>query len=102
MTPFLTSVVAVGVRAATPSPTGGRVDVRPTAPAFAGHFNELVGWVLWGCTLVCVMGIAIIGAMLALSLRRGETGEYVARLLAAATGVIIVGLSSTIVNALMR
>lgn len=74
----------------------------PTAPSFAGKFTELVGWILWGCTMMCIVGIAVIGTMLAVSIRRGETGEHAARLGAAAAGVIIVGLSSTIVNTLIK
>lgn len=75
--------------------------VTPQAPTFAGKFTMLISWVLWGCTMLCVVGIAVIGTQLAISIRRGETGEHASRLGAAAAGVIIVGLASTIVNALL-
>lgn len=88
--------------AADPSPTGGGVGtITPQAPSFAGKFTQLISWALWGCTMLCVLGVASIGTMLAISIQRGETSEHVSRLGAAAAGVVIVGLASTIVNALL-
>lgn len=80
----------------------GIAPIVPQAPNFANKFTMLVSWVLWGCTMLCVVGIAVIGTQLAISIRRGETGEHASRLGAAAAGVIIVGLSSTIVNTLLQ
>jgi hypothetical protein len=77
-------------------------NIAPQKPDFADRFTKLIGWILWGCQMVCVVGIAAIGTMLAVSIRRGETGEHASRLGAAGAGVIVVGLASTIVNALIK
>lgn len=97
----LHDVLTVLATTPTPSPSAGVGTISPQAPSFAGKFTQLISWILWGCTMLCVVGIAYIGTQLAVSIRRGETGEHVARLGSAAAGVIIVGLASTIVNALL-
>lgn len=71
------------------------------APPGSEKFTLIIGWVTWICTAVCGLGFVIIGTMLAVSIRRGDTGEHASRLGAAAAGVVIVGVSSQIVNALL-
>jgi hypothetical protein len=94
--------LAAALAAPTPDPGGGGVtNIAPVAPSFAGKFTLLISWTLWGCSALCVVGIAVVGTMLALSIRRGETAEHASRLGAAMAGVIIVGLASTIVNQLL-
>ena len=77
------------------------VDIQPKAPDFANKFTVIISWFLWGCTSLCVLGIAIIGTMLAVSVKNGSGGDQAARLGMAAAGVVIVGISSQIVNALL-
>jgi len=84
-----------------PGPGPGPGDLTPQAPAFAGRFTLLLRWILWVCSMLCVLGIALIGTRLALSVRRGDVGEQVGRLGVAAAGTVVVGLASTIVSALL-
>lgn len=101
MTPAYAITRVVHAVAAIPAPYGGIGNVGPKQPTFAGKFTDLVSYGLWACTMLCVLGIAIIGTQMALAIRRGETGEHATRLGAAAAGVVIVGMASTIVNALL-
>ena len=72
-----------------------------TPPPGAEKLQLIIGWATWIATALCGLGFVAIGTSLALSIRRGDTGDHVARLAAAATGVVIVGVSSQIVNALL-
>jgi hypothetical protein len=72
-----------------------------TPPPGAEKFELVVAWATWIATVLCGLGFVVIGTRLALSVRRGETGEHVARLGAAAVGVIIVGAAARIVAALL-
>lgn len=72
-----------------------------TPPPGAEKFQLIVGWVTWIATALCGLAFMVIGTSLALSIRRGATGEHVTRLAAAAMGTVVVGVSSQIVNALL-
>lgn len=72
-----------------------------TPPPGAEKLQLVVGWVTWVATALCGLGFVVIGTSLALSIRRGDAGEHVARLGAAAAGVVVVGVSSRIVDALL-
>jgi hypothetical protein len=72
-----------------------------TPPPGAEKLQLILGWVTWIATALCGLAFTVIGTSLALSIRRGATGEHVARLAAAAAGVVIVGVSSQIVNVLL-
>ena len=72
-----------------------------TPPPGAEKLQLLVSWITWIATVLCGIGFVVIGTRLTLSVRRGETGEHVARLGAAAAGVVIVGAAVHIVDALL-
>ena len=72
-----------------------------TPPPGAEKFQLVLAWATWIATVLCGLGFVVIGTRMALSIRRGETGEHVARLGAAAAGVIIVGAAARIVAALL-
>jgi hypothetical protein len=72
-----------------------------TPPPGAEKLQLVVDWVTWIATLVCGLAFVAIGTSLALSVRRGDAGDHVARLGVAAVGVVIVGVSSQIVNLLL-
>ncbi|WP_211210122.1 conjugal transfer protein TrbC [Actinopolyspora halophila] len=58
-------------------------------------------WVTWICAAVSVIGVMIVGAMMAVSFRHGEMGEHGKRLGVALIGIVVFGASTGIVNALM-
>ena len=72
-----------------------------TPPPGAEKLQLVIDWATWIATALCGLGFVLIGTSLALSIRRGDTGEHVARLGAAAAGVVVVGVSSRIVDALL-
>jgi type IV secretory pathway VirB2 component (pilin) len=69
-------------------------------PGVEAKFQTLLGWVTWIAFSVCVLGIVIAGAMMALGQRRGEGGEHAARLGWVLTACIVIGSSSMLVKGL--
>jgi hypothetical protein len=70
-------------------------------PPGGGKVNTVVQWVFWGCSIACVIALAIAGASLAMSYRRGEEGgPHFARLLAVCIGAVIIGSATGIIGAL--
>jgi len=72
-----------------------------TPPPGAEKLMLIIGWATWIATAVCGLAFVAIGVGLALSVRRGEAGDHLARLVTAAIGVVIVGVSSQLVNTLL-
>ena len=72
-----------------------------TPPPGAEKFELIIAWATWVATALCGLGFVVIGTRLAVSVRRGETGEHLTRLGAAAAGVVIVGAAVNIVHALL-
>jgi type IV secretory pathway VirB2 component (pilin) len=69
-------------------------------PGVEAKFQTLIGWVTWVAFSVCVLGIIIAGAMMALGQRRGEGGEHAARLGWVLAACIVIGSSSMLVKGL--
>lgn len=69
-------------------------------PGVEEKFQTLISWVTWVAFSVCVLGIIIAGAMMALGQRRGEGGEHAARLGWVLTACIVIGSSSALVKGL--
>jgi type IV secretory pathway VirB2 component (pilin) len=69
-------------------------------PGVEAKFQTLIGWVTWIAFSVCVLGIIIAGATMALGQRRGEGGEHAARLGWVLTACIVIGSSSVLVKGL--
>jgi type IV secretory pathway VirB2 component (pilin) len=69
-------------------------------PGVADKFNILISWVTWIAFSVCVLGIIVAGAMMALGQRRGEGGEHAARLGWVLAACIVIGSSSMLVKGL--
>jgi len=82
-------------------PTLVRLLAAGTPPPGAEKLLLIVDWVTWLATAVCGLAFVAIGTSLAFSIRRGDAGDHLARLGAAAAGVVIVAVSSQLVNALL-
>jgi len=63
--------------------------------------NTLVDWVTTIAITICILGVVIAGAMMAIGQRRGEGGEHAARLGWVLAGCIVIGTASAFVNALV-
>ena len=72
---------------------------RPRPPS---GIKTVVGWVTWIAFTICVLGIIIAGAMMAVGQRRGEGGEHAARLGWVLAACIVIGSASALVGALLK
>lgn len=63
--------------------------------------DTVVSWVTTIAISICVLGVIIAGAMMAIGQRRGEGGEHAARLGWVLAGCIVIGTASAFVNALV-
>ncbi len=82
------------VLASVPNPGGGE------APPGSEGFLTILRWAAWISFGVCVLGVIVAGATMAVSSRRGEGGEHGARLLWVFAGCIVIGSASGLVGAL--
>jgi hypothetical protein len=63
--------------------------------------DKVVGWVSTIALSLCILGVIIAGAMMAIGQRRGEGGEHAARLGWVLAGCIVIGTASAFVTALV-
>jgi type IV secretory pathway VirB2 component (pilin) len=70
------------------------------APPGSEQFNKVIGWVTWIAFSICLLGVVIAGAMMAVGQRRGEGGEHAARLGWVLAACIVIGSASLLVNGL--
>jgi len=70
------------------------------APPGSDQFNKVIGWVTWIAFSICLLGVVIAGAMMAIGQRRGEGGEHAARLGWVLAACIVIGSASMLVNGL--
>jgi type IV secretory pathway VirB2 component (pilin) len=64
--------------------------------------DTVVGWVTTISISVCILGVIIAGAMMAIGQRRGEGGEHAARLGWVLAACIVIGSASALVGALLK
>ena len=77
-----------------PAPTG----IQP--PGTEG-LTTILGWIAWGVTFLCVVGVFLVAGRMAFSHRRGEGSEAVGQL-GWVMGACILGASATsLVNVLI-
>jgi len=73
-----------------------------TEPPGAQQLNLVLKWVTWIAFTICVLGIVIAGAMMAVGQRRGEGGEHAARLGWVLAACIVIGSASAFVGLLQQ
>ncbi|GAB3266986.1 hypothetical protein GCM10027425_33560 [Alteromonas gracilis] len=84
------------VTMAAPDPGGGQ------APPGADKFLTMLRWAAWIAAGVCVLGVIIAGAGMAMSHRgHGGGGEQAGRLGWVLAGCIVIGAASGLVGALV-
>jgi len=85
----------VGVLAAIPNPGQG------TAPPGSAQLLKIMSWGAWGVFGVCVVGVLLSGAKMAVDRQRGGGhGEHGASLAWTLVGCVVAGSASAIVGAL--
>jgi Type IV secretion system pilin len=83
------------VMADVPDPGAGE------APPGSEGFLKILRWAAWIAFGVCVLGVIVAGATMAIQSRRGEGGEHMSRLGWVLAGCIIIGSASALVGALV-
>ncbi len=74
-------------------------DPGPVAPpGFEGPVGIILGWVKWIGLIVAVLGVIIIGAKLAINVRRGEAAGELGGLLYVGLGCILIGAAVSLVG----
>ena len=92
--PAVTAVLDAVLAQDIPQPTG----VQP--PGTEG-LTTILGWIAWGVTFLCVVGVFFVAGSMAFAHRRGEGSEAVGKL-GWVMGACILGASATsLVNVLI-
>lgn len=86
---------ALEIIAQVPNPGQG------SKPPGSGGIEKILSWAAWVAVVVCVLGVIIAGATMAIQHRRGEGGESMARLGWVLGGCIVIGSASALVGALV-
>ena len=76
------------------------IDGPGTPPPGADKLDKVIDWVRWIAFSICVLGILIAGAMMAVGQRRGEGGEHAARLGWVLAACVVIGSASLLVKGL--
>lgn len=71
----------------------------PQAIPGMDRFQTIIGWIAWVAAGMCLIGMIVTGATLAVAYHRGDN-SHVGRLGAVMAGCLIVGGASSIVGAL--
>jgi hypothetical protein len=66
-----------------------------------GKVETVVSWVTTIAISICILGVIVAGAMMAIGQRRGEGGEHAARLGWVLAGCIVIGTASALVRTIV-
>lgn len=91
---YLTAKGGTAVLAAVPKPNG-------TQPPGTQKLTTVLDWTFWGVTFLCVIGVLMVAGAMAVSHRRGEGGEHLAKLGWVMGACVLGGAGSALVNALV-
>ncbi|WP_285729764.1 hypothetical protein [Nocardiopsis sp. ATB16-24] len=70
-------------------------------PGLDTGFLTVLGWAKWIALAVCVLGLIIAGALMAIQSRRGEGGEHMSKIGMVLAGVIIISAATSLVSFLI-
>lgn len=83
------------VSAEIPNPGGGE------APPVGDGFITILKWAKWISLAVCVAGLMIAGATMAIQSRRGEGGEHMGRIVMVLAGVVVIAAATSLIGFLV-
>ncbi|MFD7996487.1 hypothetical protein [Streptomyces mexicanus] len=85
--------------AADPSPGSGVPKPTSNAPSeLTSKVDTVLGIVAWAGTAAGVLGVLVTGAMMAVSLKRGESSEHMSRLGMVLGGCVLVATAGPLVD----
>lgn len=73
----------------------------PIQPPGTEGLVSIMGWVKWIALAVCIIGLVVAGALMAVNSRRGEGGEHMGKIAMALGGVIVISAAGALVGFLM-
>ena len=73
----------------------------PIQPPGTEGLVSIMGWVKWIALAVCILGLVVAGALMAIQSRRGEGGEHMGKIAMALGGVIVISAAGSLVGFLM-
>ena len=76
-------------------------DPAPVQPPGTDGLLSIMGWVKWVALAICIIGLIVAGAMMAIQSRRGEGGEHAGKIGMALGGVIVITAAGSLVGFLM-
>ncbi|WP_237564216.1 hypothetical protein [Actinomyces sp. 432] len=76
-------------------------DPEPVQPPGTEGFTSIMGWAKWIALAVCILGLFVAGALMAIQSRRGEGGEHVGKIGMALGGVIVISAAASLVGFLV-
>ncbi|MGW4088096.1 hypothetical protein ACWEGS_34325 [Streptomyces sp. NPDC004822] len=71
---------------------------RNAPPALTGKVETVLGIAAWAGTAAGVAGVLVTGAMMAMSVKRGEASEHMSRLGMVLGGCVLVAVASPLVG----
>src|SRR5664280_386515 len=99
----LAEMVVLAAPSPSPSPTpspGAGFNSTPTAIPGVDKLQAIIGYSTWIATAVCLIGLIIAGASMAVAHHHGETVQL-GRLGGVVAGCLVVGASSSVVGAIL-
>jgi hypothetical protein len=63
--------------------------------------NDVMGWAKWIALAVCILGLVVAGALMAIQSRRGEGSEHVGKIGMALAGVVVISAAGSLVGFLV-
>lgn len=72
-----------------------------SAPPGAEGFISILEWVKWVALGICVVGLMVAGATMAIQSRRGEGGEHLGKLGMVLAGVVVISAATSLITFLV-
>ncbi len=94
MNVLLSAALSLPLAVEIPKPTG----IQP--PGTEG-LTTILGWIAWGVTFLCVVGVFFVAGSMAFAHRRGEGSESVGKLGWVLGAAVLIGAAGPVVNALI-
>ena len=72
-----------------------------SAPPGSEGFISILEWVKWVALGICVVGLMVAGATMAIQSRRGEGGEHLGKLGMVLAGVVVISAATSLITFLV-
>lgn len=73
-------------------------DPAPVQPPGTEGITSILGWAKWLALAVCIFGLFLAGALMAVNARRGEGSDHAGRIGVALAGVVVISAATALVG----